>query len=240
MDRLPDNEAGQVVRKAIAFVGGWEAWQNKKSFSFYKNITQVDSNEQEIKTQRQLHQYQIHPQFKARMSWEDNGNQYLIINNGQEAKKYKNGEELTDEASKNNAWNASFGSNYVISMPFKLTDPGVILSYEGMDTLANQTVVHSLKVDYEKGAGSAGGMHSWRYYFDLETYDLVANYLDYGNGHSFTTYETFAVVNGIRLHKNRLSYSSNSEQELVRLKTIYTNEEMRFDQTLSDQLFELQ
>ena len=86
MERLPDNEAGDIVRKAIDFAGGWEAWARKKNFSFYKDITHLDSTGQIERNQRQFHQYQIHPQFKARMSWEDKGNQYVIINNGEQAK----------------------------------------------------------------------------------------------------------------------------------------------------------
>lgn len=238
MDRLPDNKAGETVRKAIDFVGGWAAWENKNTFSFYKVIEQIDSTGQVKKTLRQLHQYQLRPHFKARLSWEENEDQFVIINNGKQAKKYKNGKELTDDKSKNQAWNASFGSNYVVSMPFKLTDPGVHLSYDGIDTFSNK-VVHAIKVEYEKGAGTSGGMHTWWYYFDENNQDLVAFYLDYGNGQSLTTYEKFETVDGIRIHNYRNSYDSNEAQEMVLLKTIYKNEEMKFDDVLDDELFEI-
>ena len=125
-------------------------------------------------------------------------------------------------------------------MPFKLTDPGVILTYEGMDSTTLQKRVHALKVEYEEGAGSAGGMHTWWYYFDEHTYDLVANYLDYGEGHSLTTYESFETVDdNIRMHKKRFSYSSNADKELVQLRTIYENEDMKFDADFDDNHFDL-
>ena len=239
MERLPQNEAGETVRKAIEFVGGWEAWGNKKTFSFYKNITHVDSSGQVERSQKQLHQYQLYPQFKARMSWEDKGNQYVIINNGEEAKKYENGEEMTDDNSKNQAWNSSYGSNFVISMPFKLTDPGVILTYEGIDSTTLKKRVHSLKVEYEKGAGSTGGMHIWWYYFDEKNYDLAANFLDYGNGYSLTTYETFRPVGGIRIHEKRFSHIADAAKNIVQKRTIYENESMKFDEVFDKSLFEL-
>jgi hypothetical protein len=239
MERLPQNEAGEIVRKAIEFVGGWEAWGNKNNFSFYKNITHLDSTGQVERTQKQLHQYQIHPHFKARMSWEDKGKKYLIINNGKEAKKYEDGKEMTDENSKKQAWNSSYGSNYVISMPFKLTDPGVILTYEGIDSTTLKKRVHALKVEYKKGAGSSGGMHIWWYYFDEKNYDLVANFLDYGNGYSLTTYETFTKVDGMRIHEKRFSHISKSKNEIVQLRTIYENEKMEFDQDFDESLFDL-
>ena len=239
MDRLPDNEAGEVVRKAIDYAGGWDVWDSKKNFSFFKKITQMDSTGAVIRSVKQLHQYNLADQFQARMTWKKDGYNYLIINNGEQAKKYKEGMELTDDKSKNEAWNASFGSHYVISMPYKLTDPGVTLTYEGIDTIVLDQPVHSVKVEYAIGAGSAGGMHVWWYYFDQNTYDLVGNYLDYGEGHSLTTYEVFEDVEGMRFHNKRYSYKSNENRERVQLKTIYENEEMKFDQPFESDAFQL-
>ena len=237
-DRLPDNQAGEVVKKAMKYAGGWDQWATKKTFSFYKNITSYDSTGQAIKTVRQLHQYRLKPGFGARMTWELDGKKYTIINNGQQAWKYENGRELTDDQSKNEAWNSSFGSNYVVSMPYKLTDPGVILTYDGLDTLENEKVVHALKVSYEKGAGSSGGYHTWWYYFDRDTYDLAANYLNHGKGYSYTEYKTFTDVNGLRIHEKRHSHASDENKKMGILKTVYANEEMKFDTPLLADLFE--
>ncbi len=237
MDRLPNNAAGSVARKAIEHAGGWQEWSSKRNFSFYKVITQLDSSGQIKKRVRQLHQYNLEDGFQCRMTWSDDLGNYVIINTGKEARKYKDDHQLTDDKSNNEAWNSSFGSNYVISMPFKLTDPGIKLSYEGIDSTTLDQPVHALKVEYEKGAGSSGGYHTWYYYFDLQNHDMVANYLDYGEGHSLTTYETFTEVDGIRLHLRRLSYSSNADKEKVLLRTIYENEEMHFDNAFHQTMF---
>lgn len=239
LDRLPDNEAGATVKKAIEYAGGWDAWEAKENFSFYKKITHVDSSGALVRSVKQLHQYKLGDQFQANMSWSVDDNNFEIINNGMQAIKYKDGEALTDDKSKNEAWNSSFGSHYVIAMPYKLTDPGVTMSYEGIDGSLLGKPVHSVKVEYAKGAGSSGGMHTWWYYFDKDTYDLVANYLDYGNGYSLTTYEVFEDIEGMRIHNKRFSYKSNKDKERVQLKTIYENEEMKFDQTFDENLFQL-
>lgn len=236
MERLSDDEAGRVIRKAIEYVGGWEAWEAKINFSFYKNITHLDSLGNIERSQRQHHRYQLYPGFKANMQWEDKGNQYEIIHNGEQAKKYENGKEMTDDNSKNQAWNSSYGSNYVISMPFKLTDPGVIMTYEGIDSTTLDRRVHSVKIEYKKGAGSTGGMHTWWYYFDENNYDLAANFLDYGK-HSLTTYETFVQVDDIRIHKKRFSHIADSEKNIVQKRTVYENETMIFNQDLDEDLF---
>jgi len=216
MNRLPDNQAGEVVKKAIAYVGGWDTWAGKKNFSFYKNIVQLDSTGQEIRTIRQLHQYRLQPKFGARMTWEKEGKKYVIVNDGDRAWKYEDGKELTDEKSKKEAWNSSFGSNYVIEMPFKLTDPGAILTYDGIDTLEGNKVVHAVKVTYEKGA----------------------NYLDYGNGYSYTNYQKFTNIGGIRIHELRHSHAANKEKEVGRIKTVYANDEMQFNVPMAADLFE--
>ena len=239
LDRLPDNQAGEVVKKAIDFAGGWDNWERRNNFSFYKKITQVDSLGAVVKSIKQLHRYNLGNQFQARMTWSIDSVDYVIINDGDVAKKYKGETELTDDKSKKEAWNSSYGSHYVISMPYKLTDPGVTLTYEGVDNSLFDKAVHSVKVEYAKDAGSSGGMHTWWYYFDKENYDLVANFLDYGNGHSLTTYEVFEDVDGMRFHNRRFSYQSNENKEKVVLKTIYENEEMKFDQAFDSDAFKL-
>lgn len=236
---LPDTEAGDIVKKAIAKAGGWDNWTSKENFSFYKKITYVDSTGQIERTIKQKHTYQLKNGFKARLEWKVGEDDMLIINNGTEAKKYKNGLELTDEKSIREAWNSSYGSHYVIGIPYKLTDPGVSLTYEGIDSITLDRPVHSLKVDYAEGAGSSGGLHQWNYYFDIDDYDLAGNYLDYGNGHSITTYEVFEQVSEHRLHNKRFSYIANDQKERVVLRTIYENEEPKFNNELATNTFEL-
>ncbi len=240
MDRLADDKAGEVVRKAIEYVGGWDTWAAKNNFSFYKKITHVDSVGKVKRIVKQLHQYKLKDQFKARMTWSMDSSDYMIINDGGEAKKYEKGVELTDDKSKNEAWNSSFGSHYVVAMPYKLTDPGTKLTYVGIDSKTFSKPAHEVKVEYEKGAGSSGGMHVWSYYFDAETYDMVGNYLDYGEGYSFTTYQTSEMVDGLKIHNKRFSHASNENKEILQLKTIYENEAMKFDKDLEANLFVLQ
>ena len=238
LERLPNNQAGEVIRKSITHAGGWDNWEAKNNFQFYKNIIQLDSTGKEKRRIRQLHQYQLQPSFKARMTWEIDGTNYTIVNTGQQAWKYENGKELTDDQSQKEAWNSSFGSHYVVSMPFKLTDPGVILKYDGIDTLDSGQVVHAVKVDYEKGAGSSGGFHVWWYYFDKDTYALAANYLDYGNGYSYTEYQTTKVVDGIVIQENRNSHQAFKDKSVGYIKTVYENDGMQFDVALTDNMFE--
>ena len=238
-ESLSTSEAGLIVKKAIDQAGGWGNWKNKDNFSFYKNITHLDSSGMVERNVRQHHIYNLKGGFKARMQWQIGEDEFLIINNGEEAKKYKNGIELTDMRSKNEAWNSSYGSHYVIGMPYKLADPGTRLTYDGIDSTTLDEPVHAVKVEYAASAGSTGGMHTWWYYFDTTTFDLAGNYLDYGEGYSVTTYELFENINAHRIHNKRHSYISNDLKERVVLRTIYENEEMAFNQILDKNTFEL-
>lgn len=191
------SEAQKLVNKTITHYGGMKNWESKKSLSYVKTIQSYDSMGGLIRTVAQSHKYQLKPSFKANMSWEQDGNKHEIVNNGNQSWKLVNGKIQEDKASVDNAWNSSFGSHYMVSMPFKLKDPGTILNYEGVDTLSNNRIVHKLKVDYEKGAGSCGGMHTWNYFLNTDTYQFEANFLDHGEGYSYTDYETFIQIDSI-------------------------------------------
>ncbi|WP_273568039.1 DUF6503 family protein [Maribacter halichondriae] len=233
------SEAEKLVDEAINHSGGMSNWAAKKTLSYTKNIQSYDSTGTLLRTVAQAHKYRLKPSFKANISWEQDGIKHEIINNGGQAWKLVNGKIQDDEASVNTAWNSSFGSQYMVSMPFKLKAPGTILNYEGIDTLSNNRKVHKLKVTYEKGAGSSGGMHTWHYFLNMDNYQFEANFLDHGKGFSYTDYETFVEVDGIAVTKERKSYGSNENMETTYLKTIYSNSDIQFDVELPEELFKV-
>ena len=233
------SEAEKLVDEAIDHSGGMSNWATKKTLSYTKNIQSYDSTGTLLRTVAQVHKYRLKPSFKANISWELDGNKHEIINNGRQSWKLVNGKIQDNKAAVNNAWNSSFGSQYMISMPFKLKAPGTILDYEGIDTLSNNRIVHKLKVTYENGAGSSGGMHTWYYFLNTDNYQFEANFLDHGKGFSYTDYETFVEVDGIAVTKERKTYGSNENMETTYLKTIYSNSDIRFDVALPEELFKV-
>ncbi len=242
MDRLPDDEAGQIVRRAIERAGGWEAWQNARTLDYQKTIIYYDSLGHEDRRLNQHHQYQMQPTQKMRIEYEDfEGRQIRLVNDGDEAVKWIDGERVTSESDRNHAWNSTFGSHYVMSMPFKLTDPGVSLSYAGKDTL-DGTVVDAVRVDYEEGAGSAGGLHTWTYYFAHDDGRLVANHLRYGpepEDYDLTEYVEIRPIEGVHWSIRRASYHSNAQYEKLAQTSAYVNDEVRVNAPLPDSLFAL-
>lgn len=233
------SEGEILVNKAIEAAGGMENWLDKKTMSYVKNIESYDDDGKLIRKVAQTHKYQLKPSFKAYMTWEQDGSVHEIVNSGNRAWKLVDGKIQSDKPSVNIAWNSSFGSQYMASMPFKLKAPGTQISYQGIDTLSTDRIVHKLKVTYEKGAGSSGGMHTWYYFLNTNNYMFEANYLDHGKGYSYTDYDTFLEVEGIVVTKERKSYLSNENMELTNLKTIYRNSDIQFDVELPEQLFKV-
>ncbi|MEQ9424322.1 MAG: DUF6503 family protein [Cyclobacteriaceae bacterium] len=236
-DNLPQNESGDIVREAIAGAGGWEAWTRNQSLSYNKTITFYDTLGNETRTLTQLHEYNLFPSFKARITWSENGNNYKIINNGQQAWKFENDIQMTDEQNVNSAYNSSYGSHYVMSMPFKLADPGCQLEYEGMDTIPDGTTAHRIKVTYAEGAGSSWNYHTWWYFFDPDTKQLLGNQF-YGGGYSFTQYENFLDVDDLTFNEVRHSHQSDSLLNLKYISSSYRNTDVKLGPLFSDEYFE--
>ncbi len=242
MARLPGDRAGEVVRRGIEAAGGWEAWAAAPALDYQKTITFFDSTGAEARRVVQHHQYALRPDLKMRVTYEDDeGRDILLVNDGDEVGKWIDGEQATTEADRNQAWNSTFGSHYVMGMPFKLTDPGTRLSYAGRETLGG-VVVDAVRAEYDEGAGSAAGLHTWTYYFAADDGRLVANHLRFGpdpDDYDFTEYHDIAEIDGVRLPMRRVSYHSNAEAEKLGRASAYLNEAVRLDSALPDSLFTL-
>lgn len=241
MERLPDDEAGTLVRRAIEYAGGWEAWENAQSLDYRKTTVYFDEAGAEQERVEQRHRYILHPTPMMRIEYEDDGRDVLLVNDGDEAWKWIDEERATSDADRDHAWNSTFGSHYVMGMPFKLTDPGAVLTYAGRDTI-DGTPVEAVRVEYEDGAGSAAGMHTWTYYFAADDARLIANHLRYGDGptdYDLTQYEEIREIGGIRIPMRRVSYHSNAEAEKLSKVSAYLNEDVRINAPMPDSLFVL-
>ncbi len=237
---LPNNKAGNIIRSAIKSAGGWQAYVDKETFSFYKVIQHFDSAGKQLKEVRQLHQYRLKPLFQARISWSMDGHNYLLVNDGSQAFKYIDGKRYNKKSDVDEAWNTSYGSHYVIFLPFKLADSGTIISYEGIDTLSSGAIANTVKVDYKSSAGTSGGYHTWWYHFSVNDNKLLAHTLDYGEGVNYTEYEEWAIVDGIRFGQRRSLYPVKENDELGFKKSTFIGEDLTFGLELPDNFAAIQ
>lgn len=229
----------QLVEKAIAHAGGWDAWMNTRSIQFRKTIVRYEPDGKVKETRVQYHKYLLHPSPKMRIDWEMNGSKGIMINDGQQAKKYANGKEMTAQEEINAARGNTFGSHYVFCMPFKLRDPGTILADGGAATLEDGTVVQKIRTTYEKGAGDAGGMHTWTYMFDPQTGRLAANHLEYEPGKfDWTEYSDEKPVGALLLSTKRVGYDADANGRVGPKRSETTYDEIQTNIDFSKTLFQ--
>lgn len=220
----------QLVEKAIANAGGWDAWMKTRSIQFRKTIVRYEPDGKVKETRVQYHKYLLHPSPRMRIDWEMNGSKGIMINDGQQAKKYANGKELTAQEEINAARGNTFGSHYVFCMPFKLRDPGTVLADGGTVTLEDGTVVQKIRTTYEKGAGDAGGMHTWTYMFDPQTGRLVCNHLEYEVGkYDWTEYFDEKSIGAMLLSTRRIGYGADANGKIGPKRSETTYDEIQTD-----------
>jgi hypothetical protein len=214
----------QLVDKAIQHAGGWDAWMNTKTLQFRKTTVRYNEDGTEKERRVQFHKYILHPSPKMRIEWESNGSQGVFLNDGQQAWKLVNGKPSAEQADTNAARNNTFGSHYVFGMPFKLRDPGTNLEDGGTITLEDGALVQKVRTSYAKGAGDAGGMHTWTYMFDPQTGRLVANHLQYeAEKWDWTEYYDEKPVGQMLLSTRRVGYAADANSRIgpKRSETLY-------------------
>lgn len=230
---------GQLVEKSIAHAGGWAAWMNTRTVQFRKTTVLFQPDGKVKETRVQYHKYILHPSPKIRIDWENNGSKGIMINDGKEAKKLANGEEMTAQKEVDAARGNTFGSHYVFCMPFKLRDDGTHLENAGMTKLADGTVVQKVRTTYAKGAGDAGGIHTWTYLFDPQTGRLAANHLEYAPGKfDWTEYFDEKPVGALFLSTKRVGYDADANGRVGPKRSETTYDEIQTNVDFPKDTFE--
>lgn len=157
-----DGKALQVAERTLAAMGGQEAWDATRflSFDFFGFRT---------------HHWDRHAGRHRLEGTTRDGDEYVVLLDlasdpeSRRGRAFLNGEELAGEAAAEwleRAWGAWVNDTYWLVMPYKLRDPGVILAYEGEETIGDRP--HDvLKLTFE-GVGLTPG-DTYRAYFDRET-----------------------------------------------------------------------
>lgn len=230
----------QLVEKAIEHAGGWDAWANTKTIQFRKTTQRFGEDGKPTDTRVQFHKYVLHPATQMRIDWEMNGSKGVMINNGKgEAWKFVNGKEATTQEDINGARGNTFGSHYVFGMPFKLRDSGTQLADAGTATLEDGTVVQKIRTTYAKGAGDAGGMHTWTYMFDPQTGRLAANHLQYeADKWDWTEYYDEKPVGAMLLSTRRVGFTADANGKVGVKRSETTYDQIETNVTFPKNLFD--
>lgn len=234
-----DDSSKIIIDRAIAYAGGYDIWLQKKNLSFDKKSTSYDSTGKVARETNMHLDYSMKPVFMAKLSYRLSDTSITLIHDGDIARKFYNGKMSAEQKDIDGAWNSSFGSHFVMCMPFKLKDPGIKAEYVGRITLIDGTPAQLIKTSYMKGAGSNPD-HIWYYYFEPGTGKLLANSLSGKDNYwDFTRYEKFERSGGIMLPSVRKGYSATGLNKPGRLVSESRHFNIVFDKELAENYFQI-
>ncbi len=212
---LTDAKVASVLKQAIDWSGGIEAWRGLDSIKYHKHsklFLEDSTLENEMK---QSHAYAMKPNFSARISWDKGSDRHLITYGLGQAQKQVNGRE-TDSGKK--VEESVFSALYVLGMPFKLLDAGVNLTYQGMEEVRG-VQAHVIKATYDP---QENDNHSttdvWWYYFNEATGEFLGCMVHHPPTYAYIENQAFHTIGGIKMHAHRRSYRSDSARNIAFLR----------------------
>ena len=205
-----DDSSRVIIDRAIAYAGGYDAWQQKKTLSFDKKSISYDSTGK-VTRETDMHlDYMMKPEYRAKLTYMLHDTAITLIHDGQKARKFYNGKLSNEQKDNDAAWNSGFGSQFVMSMPYKLKDPGIKAEYIGQLTLSDGVPAQVVKTSFIKGAGSNPD-HKWYYYFEPGTGKLLANSFNGKNNYwDYTRYVQFEKAGGLLMPGVRKGYNADT------------------------------
>lgn len=127
----------------------------------------------------------------------------------------ENGKIVSDFESLNKAKSTINGAFYVFWQPMKLKDDGTIIKYMGATTLPNKKKVYSLEVSYLSGSDT------WNFYFDSNSYLLVASEVNHNNKVSLIYTTGFNTTDNGIFHHKRESYKLTENRSKLSIQASY-------------------
>jgi len=101
--------------------------------------------------------------------------------------------------------NAFLASHFVVNQPFKILDPGVELSYLGVDTLDDRKPVEVVKAYYGEEKDDV-----WWFYFDQDNHVLLATLIYHAPTYAFVVNEEIQEIDGLLWNTRRTTYRTDS------------------------------
>ncbi len=235
-----DDSSRVIIDRAIAYAGGYNAWQQKKTISFDKKSISYDSSGKVVR-QTDMHlDYMMKPEFRAKLTYMLLDTSIILLHDGQKARKLYNGKVSNEQKDIDGAWNSCYGSQFVISMPYKLKDPGIKAEYAGQVKLADGVNAQVVKTSYIKGAGSNPD-HIWYYYFEPGTGKLLANSLNGKNNYwDYTRYESFEKTGGLLMPAIRKGYDASGLNKPGKMISESRQSNIVFDKEFKADHFKIQ
>ncbi len=222
---IEDAKVVEILQKSFESSGGLDNWRKLKALHYNKQTTlYLESGEVE-RSVFQKHHYYFKPSQQISISWVDENNyQQKITFENEKASKYVNG-QLDKNANQEVLKMNVLSSIFVVSIPFKILDKGVDLSYMGTDQLEDDTKVEVIQAKYDP---STYKNHStpdiWWYYFDNQNFKLVGYMVKHAGHYSYVKNLSYIQNGPFAFVKDRESYRVTPQRSILYLRAKYTYE----------------
>lgn len=217
---IEDAKARAIIQASIAHAGGLEKWESIKKLNYTKDFSLLLESGEMEKAYHQLHDYSWYPLKIDIKSTENGALIHTVFENGTYART-QDGKAV--DISQEALVKSVNTSTYVVSLPFKLLDPGPEIIYEGETTLSDGQTVDVLKVSYNADENANHSTSDvWKYYFDKEDAKIVANWVKSIDHFSLIENLSYERAGGILFNKDRKSYRVDSLGNKLFLRAEYS------------------
>ena len=210
-------ESEELLEKAIEGNGGWANWKSLDTIQFYKT-TKLYLEDGTIEDSTfQLHTYAMYPHMNGQYSYDKDGSKITV--------KYENGtiSKLIDEkivdlsAEESKKLKLGFlGAQFVMCLPYKLDDPGVILKKEE-GTLEGKNV-DIIKASYSTENSNHTKTHDWWHYVDKDNGKLLGYKVHHAPTYAQVINVNTTEIKGVSFPTYRKTYrvTKDDEKQFVR------------------------
>ncbi len=237
---LPDDQAGQLLARAIAAAGGWPTWARHRDASFISTFTIFDLRGNATSETIFLHKLLLHAGAKSRLESIGLEEELLFGLDGLDWWMLRSGRPLTDERSTAFTRFDAVSAEYWFQVPFVLAEIPGKLTYAGSDSDGAKRW-QKLRVDYDSAAAVPA---NWVVaYVDVETglvdrvfceirTEFLRQKLWRGE------FDDYRSIDGIRRERRREFFPVDDTDKLLGTKAAQQIvEHIRFDNDFPPDLF---
>lgn len=211
----PALDAETILKRAYKAHGGKVIWGSIKELQYEKESVVYNADGSTRIQSLQQHHYLMNPEFSAVIQWQSDGSNHEIQYTDEGARKLVDDVEIIDPTVQASSYESVNAARYTVSQPFKLSDPGVILTYEGIDILEEGEQVHVIKASYDTENDNHSKNDEWWYYFDIETYLCLATMVHHGTTYSYIKNLKYDHSTDIVFNFHRKGYAVDSTRKVL-------------------------
>lgn len=226
---VQDEKLRTILQQATNKAGGWQQWKALKNVAFEKQYNLYTSSGEIEKTALERHHYQFLPDYRIKIEYTENGNQYEITLDEWGVQKKEN-DILDTTTNPANLVNTIFASTFVANLPFNILDSTAQIKYLGTDTLHSNKAVDVVQVIYNANLYEQH-THSdkWWFYFDKKEGTFLGYLVQHDNHFSYVENLSFQSVDGFMWIKERKSYRTDSLRNILYLRADYHYENYKIN-----------